>query len=94
MRVDPSISWGDIAMTSGLIFSGIIAFTSVSEGVALNSQSIRVVDRDVQQLAQEHRDRLRQESADREQLRLEMREDLRAISDKLDQLMQRSGDDV
>ena len=90
MRVDPSVSWGDIAMTTGLVFSGILAFASVSEGVSLNAASIRVVDRDVQQLAQQHRDRLAEEKSDREQLRLEMREDLRAISDKLDQLMQRS----
>lgn len=90
MRVDPSVSWGDIAMTTGLVFSGILAFASVSEGVSLNAASIKVIDRDVQLLAQEHRARLSQEKADREQLRLEMREDLRAISDKLDQLMQRS----
>ena len=90
MRVDPSVSWGDIAMTTGLVFSGILAFASVSQGVSLNAASIKVIDRDVQLLAQEHRARLSQEKADREQLRLEMREDLRAISDKLDQLMQRS----
>jgi Skp family chaperone for outer membrane proteins len=90
MRVDPSVSWGDIAMTTGLVFSGIIAFASVSEGVSLNAASIEVVERDVQQLAQEHRDRLSQEKADRERLRQEMREDLRAISEKLDLLMQRS----
>ena len=94
MRVDYSISWGEIVMTAGLVFSGIIAFASVSEGVALNAASIDVVDRDVQQLAQEHRDRLQEEKADREQMRQEMREDLRAISEKLDQLMQRSGDDA
>jgi Skp family chaperone for outer membrane proteins len=90
MRVDPSVSWGDIAMTTGLVFSGILAFASVSQGVSLNAASIKVIDRDVQLLAQEHRARLSQEKADREQLRLEMREDLRAISEKLDQLMQRS----
>ena len=92
MRLDPSISWGDIAMTAGLVFSGIVAFTSVSEGVTLNTASIRVVERDVQQLAASHREQLQEEKADREQLRKEMREDLRAISEKLDQLMQRSND--
>lgn len=90
MRLDPSISWGDIAMTAGLVFSGVVAFTSVSEGVTLNTASIRVVERDVQQLAESHREQLQEEKADREQLRQEMREDLRAISEKLDQLMQRS----
>lgn len=93
MRVDPSVSWGDIAMTTGLVFSGILAFASVSEGVSLNAASIRVVDRDVQQLAQEHRQRLSEEKADREQMRQEMREDLRAISEKLDLLMQQRAND-
>lgn len=93
MRVDPSVSWGDIAMTTGLVFSGILAFASVSEGVSLNAASIKVVDRDVQQLAAEHRQRLSEEKADREQMRQEMREDLRAISEKLDLLMQKSNDE-
>lgn len=93
MRVDPSVSWGDIAMTTGLVFSGILAFASVSQGVSLNTASIKVIDRDVQLLAQEHRARLSQEKADREQMRQEMREDLRAISEKLDLLMQQRAND-
>jgi Skp family chaperone for outer membrane proteins len=86
--VDPSISWGDIVMTAGLVFSGVIAFTAVSEGVALNAVAINVVERDVATLTVEHHQRLQQERADRETLRQEMREDLRAISDKLDRLIE------
>ncbi len=75
-------------MTTGLVISGVIAFGQVSEGVTLNASAIEVIDGDIRQLAQDHRNRLQLERADRERMRLEMREDLRAISEKLDRIIE------
>ncbi|HAL41652.1 MAG TPA: hypothetical protein DCP57_04335 [Gammaproteobacteria bacterium] len=86
--LEPRISWGDVLMTTGLVISGVIAFGQVSEGVTLNASAIEVIDGDIRQLAQDHRNRLQLERADRERMRLEMREDLRAISEKLDRIIE------
>tara|TARA_E500000178_G_scaffold330458_1_gene362369 strand:+ start:575 stop:874 length:300 start_codon:yes stop_codon:yes gene_type:complete len=86
--LEPRISWGDVLMTTGLVISGVIAFGAVSEGVALNASAIEVVENDLRQLTQDHRERLQLERADRELMRSEMREDLRAISEKLDRIIE------
>ena len=86
--LEPRISWGDVLMTTGLVISGVVAFGAVSEGVALNASAIEVVESDIRQLTEDHRERLQLERADREQMRSEMREDLRAISEKLDRIIE------
>ena len=86
--LEPRISWGDVLMTTGLVISGVIAFGAVSEGVALNANAIEVVESDIHQLTEDHRERLQLERADRDQMRSEMREDLRAISEKLDRIIE------
>ena len=86
--LEPRISWGDVLMTTGLVISGVIAFGAVAEGVALNASAIEVVESDIRQLTEDHRERLQLERADREQMRSEMREDLRAISEKLDRIIE------
>tara|TARA_B100001057_G_scaffold316854_1_gene316979 strand:+ start:3014 stop:3268 length:255 start_codon:yes stop_codon:yes gene_type:complete len=75
-------------MTTGLVISGVIAFGQVSEGVALNANAIEVIDSDIRALTEDHRERLQLERADRELMRTEMREDLRAISEKLDRIIE------
>jgi len=88
LSVDPSLSWGDIVMTASLVVAGLLAFSDVSKGVALNASSIEVVEVDLVALTDVHRERMRQEREDRERMREEMRQDLKAISDKLDRLIE------
>ena len=83
LSVDPSLSWGDIVMTASLVVAGLVAFSEVSKGVALNASSIEVVEVDIVALTEVHRERMQQEREDRERMREEMRQDLKAISDKL-----------
>lgn len=88
LSVDPSLSWGDIVMTASLVVAGLVAFSEVSKGVALNASSIEVVEVDIVALTEVHRERMQQEREDRERMREEMRQDLKAISDKLDRLIE------
>ncbi len=88
LSVDPSLSWGDIVMTASLVVAGLLAFSDVSKGVALNASSIEVVEVDLVALTDVHRERMQQEREDRERMREEMRQDLKAISDKLDRLIE------
>ena len=88
LSVDPSLSWGDIVMTASLVVAGLVAFSDVSKGVALNASSIEVVEVDLVALTDVHRERMQQEREDRERMREEMRQDLKAISDKLDRLIE------
>ena len=60
----------------------------MSKGVALNASSIEVVEVDIVALTEVHRERMQQEREDRERMREEMRQDLKAISDKLDRLIE------
>lgn len=89
MKIEPSLSWSDIVMTFGLIASGFLAFTAISEGVAKNAIAIEFVEQDIQQLTADHAARLQQEREDRERMRTEMREDLLLINQKLDRLIER-----
>lgn len=89
LNLEPSLSWGDIVMTAGLIASGFMAFTAVSEGVAKNATAIEFVEEDIAQLTEDHAARLQQERNDRELMRREMREDLLLINQKLDRLIER-----
>ncbi|MAG09813.1 MAG: hypothetical protein CL494_05315 [Actinobacteria bacterium] len=88
LSVDPSLSWGDIVMTATLVIAGLVAFSEVSKSVALNTSSIEVVEIDMVALTEVSRERMKQERADRERMREEMRQDLKAISDKLDRLIE------
>ena len=75
-------------MTASLVVAGLVAFSDVSKGVALNASSIEVVEVDLVALTDVHRERMQQEREDRERMREEMRQDLKAISDKLDRLIE------
>ncbi len=76
-------------MTFGLIASGFLAFTAISEGVAKNAVELEYLEQDIQQLTEDHAARLQQERGDRERMRTEMREDLLLINQKLDRLIER-----
>ena len=73
MKIEPTLSWSDIVMTFGLITSGFMAFSAISEGVAKNAIAIEFVEEDIQQLTEDHAARLQQEREDRERMRVEMR---------------------
>lgn len=89
MKIEHSVSWSDIVMTFGLIASGFLAFTAISEGVAKNAVELEFLEEDIQQLTEDHAARLQQEREDRERMRTEMREDLLLINQKLDRLIER-----
>jgi len=88
MLIEPTISWGDIAMCAGLSITGILAFTDVSESVAMNRITIEHVQAAYNTLDANHREHLEQERAERQLMRQELREDLRAIATKLDRLIE------
>ena len=59
-----NIRWGDIVMTASLVVAGLVAFSDVSKGVALNASSIEVVEVDLVALTDVHRERMQQERED------------------------------
>jgi hypothetical protein len=91
LQIDPSISWGDIVLGTGLVVSGILAFTDVSAKTTLNSVSIEHLESNVNQLESTHREHLAQERLERQLMREEVREDLSVISAKLDRMLERAG---
>jgi len=91
LQIDPSISWGDIVLGTGLVVSGILAFTDVSAKTTLNSVSIDHLESNVNQLESTHREHLAQERLERQLMREEVREDLSVISAKLDRMLERAG---
>jgi hypothetical protein len=92
MKLDPSVSWGDIAMGVGLLFTGVVAFTDVSERVALNETETRHVSATVQVVDRKLAIHAEQEERLREASRSEIRQELRDINGKLDKLIERELD--
>ena len=89
MRIDPTISWGDIGMGIGLLFTGILAFTGLSEQVALQEERIVATAAHVRSVS-ESLEAHKAESASRDlAIRAELRAELRDINNKLDRLVER-----
>lgn len=89
MQLEPSISWGDLCVATGLMITGVLAFTDVSNGVAVNEMRLQHVSSDLNMLNEEFREHLTQERADRQLMREEVREDLALIMAKIDRLIER-----
>ena len=89
MRIDPTISWGDIGMGIGLLFTGILAFTGLSEQVALQEERILSTAQHTK-ATHEALEAHKVESASRDlAIRAELRAELRDINSKLDRLVER-----
>lgn len=88
MTFRPELSWGDLMVTTGLLVTGVLAFTNVSQGVALNTVSIDHIEAIYDNLQADYRQHLDQERQDRQLMRDEVRQDLRDIGVKLDSLLQ------
>lgn len=89
MRIDPTISWGDIGMGIGLLFTGILAFTGLSEQVALQEERIVTAAAHVRSVS-ESLEAHKVECASRDlAIRAELRAELRDINNKLDRLVER-----
>ena len=89
MRIDPTISWGDIGMGIGLLFTGILAFTGLSEQVALQEERILSTAQHTK-ATYEALEAHKTESASRDlAIRAELRAELRDINSKLDRLVER-----
>jgi hypothetical protein len=89
MKIDPTISWGDIGMGIGLLFTGILAFTGLSEQVALQEERISSTAQ-ATRATYEALETHKAESASRDlAIRAELRAELRDINNKLDRLVER-----
>ena len=89
MKIDPTISWGDIGMGIGLLFTGILAFTGLSEQVALQEERISSTAQ-ATRATHEALETHKAESAARDlAIRAELRTELRDINNKLDRLVER-----
>lgn len=89
MKIDPTISWGDIGMGIGLLFTGILAFTGLSEQVALQEERIQSTAQHTK-ATYEALEAHKMESASRDlAIRAELRAELRDINNKLDRLVER-----
>ena len=89
MILEPTISWGDISIATGLLITGVLAFTDVSEGVTLNEIRVAHFRADLTTLEAEYNEHLTQERAERQLMREEVRGDLQRINEKLDKLIER-----
>lgn len=89
MILEPTISWGDISIATGLLITGVLAFTDVSEGVTLNEIRVAHFRADLNTLESEYNEHLTQERAERQLMREEVRGDLQRINEKLDKLIER-----
>lgn len=87
--LEPTISWGDLSIATGLLITGVLAFTDVSEGVTLNEIRVAHFRADLLTLESEYNEHLTQERAERQLMREEVRGDLQRINEKLDKLIER-----
>ena len=89
MKIEPTISWGDVSIATGMLIAGLLAFTDVSKGVTLNEVAVEHFRADLTTLNTEYREHLSQERQERQLMRDEVRTDLQIISTKLDKLIER-----
>ena len=88
-KLDPTISWGDIGMGIGLMFTGILAFTGLSEQVALQNERITAKASYSKQV-NDNLERYKVESyAADTAIKTELKTELRDINQKLDRLVER-----
>ena len=89
MNIEPTISWGDVSIATGMLIAGLLAFTDVSKGVTLNEVAVEHFRADLTTLSAEYREHLSQERQERQLMRDEVRSDLQIIGTKLDKLIER-----
>lgn len=87
-RFDNSISWGDVMMGGGIVMAGIMAFTVLQTRVSLAEERITTIGQGQTSVRSELQRHITEEEERRTQSRIEVREDLRVISEKLDRLME------
>ena len=89
MKIDPTISWGDIGMGIGLLFTGILAFTGLSEQVALQEERISSTAQATRATYEALETHKAESAAHDLAIRAELRAELRDINNKLDRLVER-----
>mgnify|MGYP003674969833 CR=1 FL=1 len=89
MNIEPTISWGDVSIATGMLIAGLLAFTDVSKGVTLNQIAVDHYRADLTALNAEYKEHLAQERQERQLMRDEVRADLQIIGAKLDKLIER-----
>ena len=88
-KLDPTISWGDIGMGIGLMFTVILAFTGLSEQVALQNERITATAAYSKQVNDNlERHKVESYAADTA-IKTELKTELRDINQKLDRLVER-----
>lgn len=88
-KMDPSLSWGDVAMTVGLLVSGVLAFAALETEISLNKERIANIGASTTAVQSELQRHVEAEREAREALRQELRMELKEINSKLDKLIER-----
>ena len=78
MKIEPTISWGDVSIATGMLIAG-----------TLNEVAVEHFRADLTTLNSDYREHLSQERQERQLMRDEVRTDLQIISNKLDKLIER-----
>lgn len=89
IRLDPSISWGDIGMGIGLLITGILAFTSLGERVTVIERDVQHVSAAVLTADTSFRQHVGESISRDQQIRIEVRQELRDLNQKIDRLIER-----
>lgn len=92
LKFEPTVSWGDVVMFTGLLLGGVFAFTDLSSRVDLVEQkagyNAQATERVAGDLAQHKVDSVVADQA----IRTEIKAELRDINGKLDKLVDRELD--
>lgn len=90
LRFDASISWGDLITGVTLLVTGLFAFSTLQTRVSLNEERISVAGQRINVAHNELVSHITDEQERRDQMRIEIKEDLKTINEKLDALIVRS----
>ena len=88
-RLDNSISWGDIGMAVSLLIAGVMAVAALDARVTVQNERINHVATGTSSMHLEFLKHADQERMAREDVRTELRNELKDINLKLDKLIER-----
>jgi hypothetical protein len=91
-RLDNSISWGDLGMAISLLIAGVVAIAEIDGRVSMQNERINHVATGTNSLHSEFMKHTDAERQAREDVRMELRAELKDINLKLDKLIEREID--
>lgn len=89
LKLDPTLSWGDVLMAIGLITTGVLAFAALDTDISISRERISHISAGTNAVHEELQRHIVDERDAREAIREELRRDLKDINAKLDMLIER-----